>query len=159
MGTMANKNAVITVTCFTFSCLSCTGVSWNNWLPNKKFNVEVQLPCWVHCLNIVCSAFCFVVLVSQHQSNCISHRSIVYLTLSLCDDLSSVCWKHDQFLWLHLINFRYSKFGTMHCLFCADINHVCLLPVRCGFCERTPLQTCQLQFNCLQLRRWRTISY
>ena len=59
--------------------------------------------------------------------------------LGLCGDLLSVCLKRDQFLRLHLINFRYSKFGTKHCLFCADINLVCLLLVRCGFREWAPL--------------------
>ena len=50
-GATTNNNAVITVTGLTkFSCLSCTGVSWNNILPNKKCNVEVQLHCWVCCV-------------------------------------------------------------------------------------------------------------
>ena len=64
MGATTNNNAVITVTCFTkFSCLYCTGVSWNNLIPNKKFNTEVELCCWVCCLLfVVCSVsgFCSV---------------------------------------------------------------------------------------------------
>ena len=86
--------------------------------------------------------------------------------LGLCGNFLSVCLKHYQFLWLHLINFRHSKFGRKHCLL-APISIVFVscqfavastkAPVRCGFRKRAPSLACKLQLNCLRIGRWRTI--
>ena len=100
-------------------------------------------------------------LALRHQSNRFSKQSIVKPALGLCGNFLSVCLKRYQFLWLHLINFRHSKFGTKPCLF-APISIAFVscqfasakAPVRCGFRERAPSSACKWQ---LRIGRWRTI--
>ena len=129
------------------SCLSCTGVCRNNLLIlrnlTQKYNYVAEFV--VCCAPGFCSAVGFTAPIQS---------------------FFSVFLKRYQFLWLHLINFRLSKFGTKSCLF-APISFVFVscqfavasakAPVHCGFRERAPSPACKWQLNCLRIGRWQKI--
>ena len=83
VGAMANRNAIITVTCFMrFSLiLSWTDVSWKSLLNYKELKVDqkrnltqnltdVQLHCWVHCLLCVQLYFTSTNIFYSYLTNC-----------------------------------------------------------------------------------------
>ena len=143
------------------SCLSCTGVSRNNLMILRNLT-QLQLRCWFRCLlcpwRLLCRRLCGT------RSN-----PIVFQTDLLCNQrLVCVvsCLKRYQFLWLRLINFRRSKFGTKPCLFapisiafvsCQFAVASVKALVRCGFHEWAPSPACKSQLNCLWIGRWQTI--
>ena len=129
-----------------------------------KFNTEVQLRCWVRCL--LCPWFLLCRRLRSTDPIVFQTDLLCNQALGLCGNFLSVCLKCYQFLWLHLINFRHSKFGTKPCLFAPiSIAFVsCQLavasakaPVRFCFRERVLSPACKWQLNCLRIGRWRTI--
>ena len=135
----------------------------------RNLTQTVQLRCWVRCLLCPCAGpgFCSAVCRQLRGTNPIVFQTdLLWNQRLVCVVISCVCLKRYQFLWLHLINFRHSKFGTKPCLFapisiafvsCQFAVASAKAPVRCGFRERAPSPACKWQLNCLRIRRWRAI--
>ena len=149
------------------SCLSCTGVSRNNLMIlrnlTQKYNCVAEFV--VCCAPGFCSAVGFAAPI---QSFFKPIYCVTSARLHMCGNFLSVCLKRYQFLWLHLINFRHSKFGTKSCLFapisiafvsCQFAVASAKAPVHCGFRERAPSPACKWQLNCLRIGRWQKKNY